>query len=421
MTVLQGVAGGTHSWTIPTSLYTKIPSAKLLQGTLTIDTYNGATKIGTKSISITVMTNEEVCKPSLSATVVDSNSATITITGDKNKLVKNKSTAKVQITTNAKNSATISIKRVNGQTVTDNTIEIQNTETNVFTIEVTDSRGYSNTVTVTKTMIDYIPLSINANVVRKNPTSSEALLSFSGNYFNSKIGNTTNILQITLKYKLKSATEYSTTKTITPTMTSNTFSGSKASLGSLFNYQNAYDIQITAKDKLTTITTTVTLTRGIPVINWGKDFFNVNGKININGKSLLELVFPIGSTYITQTNTNPKNVLGFGTWERVKGKVLVGLDENDVDFNTIGKTGGSKDMQSHYHDIRFGDLREKGVVISYMGGSEDVLSIDSWSWQKNGKNFKDSGSNLYTGTEGTGSSGNLQPYQVIGYMWIRKS
>lgn len=37
------------------------------------------------------------------------------------------------------------------------------------------------------------------------------------------------------------------------------------------------------------------------------------------------------------------------------------------------------------------------------------------------KNFKDSGSNLYTGTEGTGSSGNLQPYQVIGYMWIRKS
>ena len=107
------------------------------------------------------MTNEEVCKPSLSATVVDSNSATIAITGDKNRLVKHKSTAKVQITTSAKNSATISIKRVNGQTVTDNTVEIQNTENNVFTIEVIDSRGYSNTVTVTKTMIDYIPLSIN--------------------------------------------------------------------------------------------------------------------------------------------------------------------------------------------------------------------------------------------------------------------
>jgi len=255
-----------------------------LQGTLTIDTYNGATKIGTKSISITVMTNEEVCKPSLSATVVDSNSATIAITGDKNRLVKHKSTAKVQITTSAKNSATISIKRVNGQTVTDNTVEIQNTENNVFTIEVTDSRGYSNTVTVTKTMIDYMPLSISANIVRKNPTSSEALLSFSGNYFNSKIGNTTNTLQITWKYKLKSATEYSTAKTITPTITNNTFSGSKISLGSLFNYQNTYDIQITAKDKLTTIITTVALTRGIPVINWGKDFFNINGKFLINGK-----------------------------------------------------------------------------------------------------------------------------------------
>lgn len=52
---------------------------------------------------------------------------------------------------------------------------------------------------------------------------------------------------------------------------------------------------------------------------------------------LLKLIFPIGSTYITQTNTDPATILGFGTWERVKGRVLVGLDEEDPDFGTIGK------------------------------------------------------------------------------------
>ena len=57
---------------------------------------------------------------------------------------------------------------------------------------------------------------------------------------------------------------------------------------------------------------------------------------------LMKLVFPIGSTYITQTNINPSEILKFGTWERIKGKVLVGLDENDTDFNEIGKTGGEK-------------------------------------------------------------------------------
>lgn len=73
---------------------------------------------------------------------------------------------------------------------------------------------------------------------------------------------------------------------------------------------------------------------------------------------LMKLVFPVGSTYCTQDNTNPSEILKFGTWERVKGKVLVGLDEDDTDFNEIGKTGGEKkhtltvdEMPSHTHDV----------------------------------------------------------------------
>ena len=71
----------------------------------------------------------------------------------------------------------------------------------------------------------------------------------------------------------------------------------------------------------------------IPVVDTGTKKMKLS--------TLLSLVFPIGSTYVTQTNTNPSTILGFGTWERLKGKVCLGLDEDDADFNQINKTGGA--------------------------------------------------------------------------------
>ena len=123
--------------------------------------------------------------------------------------------------------------------------------------------------------------------------------------------------------------------------------------------------------------------------------------------TLLSLIFPIGSTYVTQTNTNPSTILGFGTWERLKGKVVVGLDEDDADFNQINKTGGSKYIQEHYH---------KDAIS--VNGHENLETV--------GYNGAQSTSQYYVRTSGvhgakTGNSGNLQPYQVVGYMWIRKS
>ncbi len=122
--------------------------------------------------------------------------------------------------------------------------------------------------------------------------------------------------------------------------------------------------------------------------------------------TLLSLVFPIGSTYITQTDTNPSTILGFGTWERLKGKVVVGLDEDDADFNQINKTGGSKYIQEHYHND----------AISVNGNE----TLETLSY-----NGTQGTSQYYVRTSGvkgvqTGNSGNLQPYEVVGYMWIRR-
>lgn len=128
---------------------------------------------------------------------------------------------------------------------------------------------------------------------------------------------------------------------------------------------------------------------------------------------LMKLVFPIGSTYITQEETNPSTILNFGTWERVKGKVLVGLDENDTAFNTIGKTGGEKthtmtvaEMASHTHTVVSRSVAGSGTANVSSGAGLSVPNP--------------------TGEIKIGDTGNsqpfniMQPYEVVGYMWIRR-
>lgn len=59
-------------------------------------------------------------------------------------------------------------------------------------------------------------------------------------------------------------------------------------------------------------------------------------------KQLKLAMNPVGSIITTTNSANPSIYLG-GIWERYgKGQVLVGVDENDADFNETGKTGGEK-------------------------------------------------------------------------------
>lgn len=53
--------------------------------------------------------------------------------------------------------------------------------------------------------------------------------------------------------------------------------------------------------------------------------------------------FPIGSVFIAVVSTNPATLLGYGTWSAFgAGKMLVGLDSGDTDFDTVEETGGAK-------------------------------------------------------------------------------
>ena len=57
--------------------------------------------------------------------------------------------------------------------------------------------------------------------------------------------------------------------------------------------------------------------------------------------------FPVGSVFIAVVSTNPATLLGYGTWSAIgAGRVLIGLNSGDTDFDTVEETGGAKTVTS---------------------------------------------------------------------------
>lgn len=53
--------------------------------------------------------------------------------------------------------------------------------------------------------------------------------------------------------------------------------------------------------------------------------------------------FPVGSVFIAVVSTDPATLLGYGTWSAFgAGRVLIGIDSGDTDFDTVEETGGAK-------------------------------------------------------------------------------
>lgn len=53
--------------------------------------------------------------------------------------------------------------------------------------------------------------------------------------------------------------------------------------------------------------------------------------------------YPVGSLYLSVLPTNPATLFGYGTWEAfATGRVLVGVDAGDSDFDAAEKTSGAK-------------------------------------------------------------------------------
>lgn len=147
-TIVTKSAGTSVSWTPPLDLARQIPDATQSTGVLRIDTYSGSTKIGSKEYSFTLYVPASI-KPTaaLAVTLVNDNS----VIDGWNVCVKGYSKLSYTVTASGAYGATIQSCRFTfaGNTVTGSSGVVAVNSAGTFTpsVEVTDSRGRSVSVT----------------------------------------------------------------------------------------------------------------------------------------------------------------------------------------------------------------------------------------------------------------------------------
>ena len=165
--------------------------------------------------------------------------------------------------------------------------------------------------------------------------------------------------------------------------------------------------------------------------------------------ALLELIYPVGSIYMTvDKDSDPAAFLG-GTWERWgQGRVPVGVDENDTIFEKAENKGGEQkhqlitsEMPAHNHRGTYTKTDHYTINIPGSGDSfiempsgTDAVEVkyeqtQSASLVRNGSrpignqldiDYTEKVTALYgvPSQGGDGAHNNLQPY-ITCYMWKR--
>lgn len=146
------------------------------------------------------------------------------------------------------------------------------------------------------------------------------------------------------------------------------------------------------------------------------------GAIVLNGiytedlawSSILDKIYPIGSIFMSatlSTATQVNNTLG-GTWVAWgAGRVPVGVDTSQTEFNKVSKTGGEKthkltikEMPSHQHKLS---------LTNY--GSDTASGVN---WGNNGVGKYSYSNDMIEPVGGGSVHNNLQPY-ITCYMYKR--
>ena len=140
----------------------------------------------------------------------------------------------------------------------------------------------------------------------------------------------------------------------------------------------------------------------------------------LNPKLLAE-AFPINKVEVFFDAEDHSNFLGF-QWEMVsQGKMPIGLNTSDADFNSIGKTGGEKavtltlnEVPPHYHYLNNNGNDDTRLTMNAAptGGNNYNVYMDSASSTENGPY-------IVTNYSGGGQQHNNMPPYIVMAFWRR--
>lgn len=426
--------GDYYSWDVPTSFYGQIPNAKNGTGTITCITYSGGTQVGSNSYSFKVWCNESQCIPSLSATLIDSNEDTVALTGSTSTnpiLVDYKSIAKLTLSYQAKNSATISRVLVNGQAQQIGTVyNLTGVAFNSISIQVVDSRGYDNTYTFAPTgttadknydRIQYVELSINPTTSRSSQIADDMLVSVNGNYFKGNFSDAVaNTLAITWQVRERNGTWTSGATVISPTIsgTENKYDTptkieltNPLSSDGKWDYQKIYEFEFTATDKLMSKVGSDTRPKGQYNFAIFQDVVTL-----ANGEPIS--TYNVGDVYITSTNTNPKNILGYGTWT-LFDKEFTNIGRYDIGFEPSGNISSViAAFTRSGHNITLNLSFITDIAFTDTAVTLGTINFDEWGVTRLGFSTREvgysDGGNCVFMVDIAGSTGEMSCVDIVG-------
>lgn len=365
-------AGGSASWTLPSSLAAQIPNAASGTGQITCSTYNGSTLVGTKYINFTATVPASMV-PSI--TSIGITEAATGINAQFGAYVQNKSRLNIAISASGIQGSTIvSYKtEVAGSSFSGSSVVtgyITSPGSLPVKVTVTDSRGHTAVKTQTVNVVAYANPAIASFTAIRSTTAGVfddqgTSLSISMNFNVSAVGN-----KNTKSYAVDLQKNGETTWV-------SLLKGSVYSYNSTYVADNvlsidsSYTLRLRVTDYFTTSEAIVDISSGFTLMDFRstgkglaigkvseKDIFEVGmdadfrKSISLGGKSLFDCFYPVGSIYMSVNNTNPAILFG-GTWAAWgSGRVPVGINVNDGNFNTVEKTGGvAANNLSHAHTV----------------------------------------------------------------------
>lgn len=418
-TIAEKTTETSINYTIPTNILNTILSANKTRNKISffifLYTYSGNNELGYNGYVASIPLSQT--NPVVSATYIDTNSTTIALTGNSSKIIKYVSKPKVVINATPQQQADIvSYSTIwgNSSSTTKETTFTNGIDSNILQVSAKDSRNWVGNATydLGTNYIEYIKLGFEKFTLERPETTSNTInANLNGVWFNGNFGVSTNTIELKFRYKEKDGS-YGEYQSVTLTTEGNTFSFN-GSLGDVYNYQKQYDFEFVLSDKVMSLITTFNVTSGESIIRVAETYVRILGDVRIRGNVTINdnpvAFYPVGAIYMSVDSTNPSEIFG-GTWEEfAKGRVLVGVDASQTEFNEVEKTGGEKkhtltidEIPSHRHPY--------GDYFGIAGGTKfNVVAYN------NVTSYPEGGT---VATGGGKAHNNLQPY-ITCYMWKR--
>ena len=277
-----------------TTLLNAMASVKSFTATIELVTKSGSTQIGSASTcTCTIRTSQANSGPSISGfTFADSYSTTTAITDNEQVLIQDYSRLTVTPgTAAARNGASIvSYSAVCSGVTKSNTTgaalslgTIGTSGTRDITLTVTDSRGYTASVTQSVTVVPYSkPRVSSVSLRRTNDIETEMQLVFNGSISPITVDGTqkNSLLYARYRYKLTSASSYNSYTSIlgSVTATGSSFSFSNLELCNL-DSESSYDFHLQIRDQLNSLTSLdlyFVVSQGTPLVALRKKMVGIN-------------------------------------------------------------------------------------------------------------------------------------------------